>query len=240
MSLAGLKQFREQEERQGGAASYLRLKDGEKVKIHPLQELDPSSPNFSEKNGHAVFTKEWHNPEDFKKQIVDLSAEGQACVGPELLKQYGWDGDQNGGRGKPDAWRPKKFLYMNVLVQRAGAEPEVALVKWNMAPKATQANTLLAVYEDEDNDQTVANRWYTYSRKGADQFDTTYTLTPGDKSDIDVEAYDLIDIESVLPVYDYDRQRAVLGLNGPRTEASVSGGSAGESSSDDTGMDAGW
>lgn len=223
MGFEGLKKFRES---QSSGSKFLKIGKDESVRIRPLQELDTDSPNFSAKNGVAQYTKEWHNPEKgkFLNQIVDTMEEEGRCVGRELLAYYGWNGEDNGGRGeveknyRPDAWRPKEFMYLNVLVDNGKDEPYVAVAKFNMAPKAVQANALIATYENSEP-PSVTNRWFKYEREGEGQFNTTYKLVALDKNPkdkFDVEAYELLDLHEAAPYVSYERQRAALGVEGPR------------------------
>lgn len=205
----GLKKMYEAEN--SGGKKFLRLQDKDKVKVRFLQELDDDSKTYSPKMGVAYFTKEWHSPVDFKKQVVDTTDTEGASVGAELLAKYGWNGDQNGGRGAADTWRPKNFGYVNVLVDNGKDEPYVAVLKFNMAPKSPQQKALLGQFEATGS---ITDRWWSYSRKGAGQFDSEYTLVALDKDDFDVEAYadSLFDLEEVAPNVPYANQRQALGI----------------------------
>lgn len=218
----GLRAHRESQEQK---TKFFKLKDGEKVFIRPLVELDDDAKNFNPSQGLALFTKEWQNPEDFTRQIVDTMDEEGACVGQELLRKFGWNGDQNGGRGPkivngkefpgPDTWRPKDYMYLPCVVRtdKDSAEDEKVIVfKFNMAPKAVQGPFF---EEQHNNNKTITDRWYAYSRSGEGQYDTNYkvaALDPTPKDKFDPSAYEMPDLEAQTPYVEYSKQRAALGL----------------------------
>jgi len=49
---------------EGSKARWVKLADGESVKIRFLQELDPDSPNYLEKNGLGFIAAEHTNPKN--------------------------------------------------------------------------------------------------------------------------------------------------------------------------------
>lgn len=207
MSIEGLKAYREQKEKE--KKSYFKFYKppaDKKVKIRPLQELDPDSKNYNQEVGLAVFTKEWQNPQDFTKVIVDTTEEEGACLGQELLDEYGW-GD--GESGDPTiGWRPKERLYVNVLVDE-GDELFVGVLQCNLGKNAVQGPTLID-FSDNSDDHSITDRWWTFVRTGSG-FGTKYTLTPGDKSKLDTSKYELFDLNEVTPRVPYSNQKAALG-----------------------------
>lgn len=207
MSLEGLKAYRESKEKRASSGKYLWIGDGDKIKIRPLQELDPDSKNYSSKNGLARFTKEWSNPQDYTRVIVDTTEEEGACVGPELLREYGWGDTDNPG------WRPKERMYLNVLVDDGENDPHVEILQCNIGGRSVQGPALIDHSDNNDN-HSVTDRWWTYSRTGKGTTDTTYKLTPGDRDDSlpSVEKFDLLDIEESLPKVPYANQEAALGV----------------------------
>jgi len=50
---------------------WLKLADGQAVKIRFLEELDEDSANYSEDRGLAMVVKEHTNPKDFRRRAVD-------------------------------------------------------------------------------------------------------------------------------------------------------------------------
>jgi hypothetical protein len=186
----------------GAGSKFLRLKDGDKVTLRFLQELDLDAKNYSTKNDVAVFTKEWQNPSNFQQVILDTMEEEGACVGKEMSNaEGGWEA----------GWRPKNRIYINALVDNGTDEPYVAILQFNDSPKAVQANALI---DQHNTNGSITDREWVYSRTGAGQFDTVYKLVPKDKNPKlpPVEDYELLDIEAVLPRVPYAQQRAALGL----------------------------
>lgn len=213
MSFDGLKAYRESKQNEGGSRDFLRLKDKETVKIRPLQELDGDAEFFSPKNGLAKFSKEWQNPDDYRKSCVDTTNDEGACVGQEMLNEYGWT-IHKGTPNEAPGWRPKDWLYLNVLVDNGKDDPYVAILRCNAtSDKAVVSNTLINFAESQDN-HSITNRWWKYSRKGAGKNDTVYTLVSGDPEDLpSVESYELLDLEDAMPQVPYARQRVALGVD---------------------------
>ena len=57
---------------------WLKLADGQSVKIRFLEELDEDSPNYTEDRGLALVVKEHTNPKDFRRRAVDtMDTEGR-------------------------------------------------------------------------------------------------------------------------------------------------------------------
>jgi hypothetical protein len=239
----GLKAFQES---QASNSVFLSQKDGERIKIRPLQELDEDSKNYDSTLGVAEFTVEFQHPQDNRRAVVDTSADGEPNVGRELLAKYGWHGTENGGRGPrivngkevqpgPDTYRPKKFMYVNVLVDRGdGSEPEVKVAKWNMAEKAVQANVLIEAYT---NNGTVVDRWFSLARTGT-ELNTTYKMSPLDKDakdkfDPTKYADQLHDLRKAAPYVPYEKQMSVLRNaeeSTPQREPALAGAAAATSS----------
>lgn len=213
-ALSGIKKLRAmQEKQQGSGIKWVKLDDGQKLKVHLLQELDDESTNYSEKNGvMAIYTE--HTPPwqgGFRKKFECTSDEG-ACFGCEMHA------------ADPRAkWGGKGRLYVNVLVDelKEGVEPYVAVLSQGANAKNVVANTLADTFEEED---TVTNRWWNYSRKGSGIEDTTYSFTAVLKeSKLDVEQYELFDLRKVLAYVPYEEQEAYVDApsESPRKAAEV-------------------
>ena len=52
---------------EGSKARWVKLEDGESVKIRFLQELDPDSPTYNEKLGLGFIAVEHTNPKDYRR-----------------------------------------------------------------------------------------------------------------------------------------------------------------------------
>jgi len=194
-----------------------------KARVRPLQELDEDSKGFSAKAGVAVFDKQWNNPKVWYKVISDtMDTEGR-CVGEEMSKAPTGNmfTPKSGGEPRPETgwnkgWKAKEFMYINVLVDYLdGSEPVVKVAKWNMNEKAIQASALIDTY-DNSKDGTITDRWFAVSKTktGTESKDVQWKMTPLDRDpDLPpVTDYELIDLESLLPMYPYAKQREALGI----------------------------
>lgn len=183
----------------------LKLQDGDQVKIRLLQELDEDSPEYDPDMGRAQFYRVWSSPRDYRKEIVDTSDEG-GCIPQELSRIKG-----NWRYG----WRFKDFMFVNVLVVDKEGNETVKFMKNNLNEKAVEGPTLRDHFLNNEN--TVTDQWFVYSRTGKGVQDTRYTLTPVKKGPHDkpVSDYkdDLIDLEKKVTYVPYDEQRAYLGVN---------------------------
>jgi hypothetical protein len=54
----------------GVKARWAKLEDAESVKIRFLQELDPDSPTYNEKNGLGFIAVEHTNPKDYRRKAL--------------------------------------------------------------------------------------------------------------------------------------------------------------------------
>ena len=65
-------------ENDGPKVKWLKLADGQSVKIRFIEELDEDSANYAEKRGLALVVKEHVNPKDYKRKAVDtMETEGR-------------------------------------------------------------------------------------------------------------------------------------------------------------------
>lgn len=206
--LASIKNYNDELARRKAAAEaakvpWLKIEDGESVKVWYLQELDEGAKNYSEKNGLGFFATEHSNPKNFKIKASCSQDDEEACVGCEKHRE-----DWKLG------WKPKSTLYINVLVERKDKEGklvrEVAVMSQGNGPKAVIAPMILE-YAVENN--SIADRWWKITRKGATAQDTTYTPVvygPPDnpKDVVDVESYELTDLQRCVRVVPYAEQEA--------------------------------
>lgn len=154
-----------------------------------LQEIDEGSPNYSEKNGLAVFSLQHSNPENWKKNAACTIDEG-GCYGCER------------------EWRQKIVFYTNVLHLDADEGPTVKI--WSRGiGKGSVAQTLLDMAADEDYENSVTDKTFKFSRTGTTKDDTVYTLTNmGKAHGLNVEDYELYDLEQYIFTVAYERQEA--------------------------------
>lgn len=170
-------------------ATWVSLKGGESTKLIFLQEIDEDSPNYSEKNGLALFSIQHSNPDNWRKTAACTADEG-SCYGCEK------------------GWKKKIVFYVNVLVDNGSDEPYVAI--WNRGlGKGSVAQELLNMAADEDFGNSITDKNFKFSRTGTTKDDTTYALSvlpkPHDKN---VEDYELFDLEQYIFTVPYERQEA--------------------------------
>lgn len=178
-------------------AKFLKLNDGEQVKVRFLQELDPDSPHYNEQAGGGFVAVEHQHPNDFKKRFVCTMDEEGRCFGCERYAA--------GEKG----FKQKQKLYINALVTKADGSSEVVVVSQGNGPKSVTPQLLEAAGEYG----SITNRLFKLKRKGSGQTDTSYTLTPLDKDDFEYDAsqHELFDLEKVVYMVPFESQEKYLG-----------------------------
>lgn len=164
-------------------------KNGPAQKLVFLQEIDEGSPNFSEKNGLAIFSLQHSNPDNWKKTAACTADEGD-CYGCS--------------RG----WRQKVVFYVNVLVLDGDEAPYVAI--WSRGiGKGSVAQVLIDMASDEDYDNSISDKTFKFSRSGTTKDDTVYTLSNmGKPHGLNVEDYELFNLEDYVFTVKPDKQEA--------------------------------
>lgn len=190
----------------GPATKWFKLADKQAVKVVFLQELDPDSENYSQKNDLGFLAVEHVNPKNWRRKAVcSLDDEG-ACYGCEQHKK-----DWKAG------WKQKTRLYINVLVDegKPDSEPYVAVLSQGNGPKSITPTLI----EYAGDDGTITDKWFTIKRSGAGATDTSYTLRAGKEHGLDVEKYELFDLEKVLRQVPYADQEAHYNFDADATPA---------------------
>lgn len=169
-------------------ARYVSIEDGESVKLIFLQEIDEGSPNYSEKNGLALFAVQHSNPDNWQKK-AKCTADLGDCYGC--------------ARG----WRSSVMLYVNVLVDNGKEEPYVAI--WNRGlGKGSTAQALIDIAADEDFDYSISDKTFKFARTG-EKKNTTYSLSAMPKPHTkNVEDYELFDLPQYVFTVAPDKQEA--------------------------------
>lgn len=154
-----------------------------------LQEIDEGSPNFSEKNGLALFSLQHSNPDNWRKTAACTIDEGE-CY------------------GCAQGWRQKIVLYVNVLHLDDEEGPTVKIWSRGLG-KGSVAQSLLDMAADEDYNNSITDKTFKFSRSGTTKDDTTYTLTNlGKEHGLNVEDYELFDLEQYVFTVAPERQEA--------------------------------
>ena len=194
---------------EGSKARWVKLEDGESVKIRFLQELDPDSPNYNEKNGLGFIAVEHTNPKDYRRKGLCTMEDQGKCHGCEQHRK-----DYKAG------WKGRSRLYMNVLVDDGKEDPYVAILSQGSSGK-TVTPTLIE-YAGEMG--SITNLMWRIKRTGT-KTDTSYTIIPlaKDETPFDSSALQLYKLEEVavrdLP---YTEQEAFFNGEGANADSAES------------------
>ena len=77
----------------GPKARWLKLEDGQSVKIRFLNEVDADSKNYDDVRGLAIVVAEHTNPKDYRRKAVCTMEEEGRCYGSEMNRRdpkAGW------------------------------------------------------------------------------------------------------------------------------------------------------
>jgi hypothetical protein len=196
----------------GSKARWVKLDDAESVKIRFLQELDPDSPHYNEKNGLGFIAVEHTNPKDYKRKALCTIDDQGKCWGCEQHRK-----DYKAG------WKGRSRLYINVLVDDGKEDPYVAILSQGSSGK-TITPTLIE-YAGEMG--SISNLMWRIKRTGT-KTDTSYTSIPlaKDEAPFDSSGLELYELEKVavrdLP---YTEQEAFFNGEGGEDEPSTTAGS---------------
>lgn len=191
----------------GSKVRWLKLADGQSVKIRFIEELDEDSSNYSDKRGLALVVKEHTNPKDYKRRALDtMEAEGR-------------DWAEEMHRKDPKAgWRARLRFYCNVLVDDGLEEPYAAI--WAMGVSKQSAFNTIREYALETG--SISNLTWKLKRNGQGT-ETSYTLIPGvpDKEPYDWSKVEPFPLEKALNKIPYAEQEAFyLGFDTPSAGSS--------------------
>ena len=173
---------------------WLKLADGQSVKIRFLEELDEDSPNYNADRGLAMVVKEHTNPKDFRRRAVDT------------MDTEGRDWAEEMHRKDPKAgWRGRLRFYCNVLVDDGMEDPYVAI--WSMGVSKMSVFNTVREYAIETG--SISNLSWKLKRSGMST-ETSYTLIPSapDTEPYDWAAFEPYPIEMALNKIPYAEQEA--------------------------------
>lgn len=221
----GLKAIREMDEaaaRRRTKVNWLVVPKNSKVELIFLQELDESSTRYSEKNGLGFLVQEHNNPsrDQFFKRVMCINDEDHdfkcwACE--KNSKEWDKSTEENKYNG---GWGRKTNFYINALVRynKDGEDVEEVVVLQRTRSKRSYVDQIIDLAIE---DGFVSNRLFTLSRKG-EGFDTVYTLTHRkEDAGINVEDYELYDLNELVTEADYEDQANALGYEEPVEERPV-------------------
>jgi hypothetical protein len=143
---------------------WLKLSDGQSVKIRFIEELDEDSASYSADRGLALVVKEHTNPKDYKRKAIDtMDTEGRDWA-EEMYRK-----DPKGNVG----WRGRLRFYCNVLVDDGTEPPYVAI--WSMGVSKQSSFNTIREYALETG--SISNLQWKLKRNGVGT-ETNYTLIP--------------------------------------------------------------
>ena len=187
---------------------WLKLADGQSVKIRFVEELDEDSANYNADRGLALVVKEHTNPKDYKRKAVDtMEAEGRDWA-EEMHRK-----DVKAG------WRARLRFYCNVLVDDGIEAPYVAI--WSMGVSKQSAFNTIREYALETG--SISNVVWKVKRNGQGT-ETSYTTIPGapDTEPFDWSTFKPYALELALKKIPYAEQEAFyLGFDGPTTSSAT-------------------
>jgi hypothetical protein len=196
----------------GSKARWLKIEDSESVKIRFLQELDPDSPNYNQKNGLGFIAVEHTNPKDYRRKALCSIDDQGKCWGCEQHRK-----DYKAG------WKGRSRLYINVLVDDGKEDPYVAILSQGSSGK-TITPTLIE-YAGEMG--SISNLMWRIKRSGT-KTDTSYTIIPlaKDEAPFDSSSLELYELEKIavrdLP---YTEQESFFNGEGGQEEGSATSSS---------------
>ena len=168
---------------EGSKARCVKLADGESVKIRFLQELDPDSPNYLEKNGLGFIAAEHTNPKNYKSKALCTSDDQGRCWACEQHRK-----DYKAG------WKARSRLYINVLVDDGKEDPYVAILSQGTSGKSITPT--LIEYAGEMG--SVSNLTWRLKRSGTGTSTEYVGISLGqDKESLDISKYELFQLEKV-------------------------------------------
>jgi len=192
----------------GTKVRWLKLADGQAVKLRFIEELDDESANYNAERGLALVVKEHTNPKDYKRRALDT------------METEGRDWAEEMHRKDPKAgWRGRLRFYCNVLVDDGIEAPFVAI--WSMGVSKQSAFNTIREYALETG--SISNVLWKVKRNGQGT-ETSYTIIPSapDKEPFDWAEIKPYPLELALKNIPYAEQEAFyLGFDGPSTSSAT-------------------
>ncbi len=191
----------------GTKVRWLKLDDGQSVKIRFVNELDEDSKSYDESRGLAIVVKEHTNPKDYKRKAV--------CT----MDSEGRDWAEEMHRKDPKAgWGGRFRFYINVLVDNGVDDPYIAVFSQGVG-KQSAFNTIREYFLETGS---ISNLTWKLKRSGTGT-DTNYVLLPTapDAEPFDWSKYESPPLESAIRQIPYAEQESFyLGFDGPSGSSS--------------------
>lgn len=210
----GLKKINESMEKSAKPSSsgprvrWLKLEDGQSVKIRFANELDEDSRFYDAERGAAIVVREHQNPKDYRRKAV--------CT----MEDEGRDWAEEMHRKDPKAgWGGRLRFYINVLVDDGMEEPYIAV--WSMGVAKSPTFSTIREYAIESDG--ITNMQWKLKRNGKGT-ETNYVLMPGptDSEPFDWSAYEVFPLMSAVRKVPYAEQEAYyMGYDNPSTSTNI-------------------
>jgi hypothetical protein len=147
----------------GPKARWLKLEDGQSVKIRFLNEVDADSKSYNADNGLAIVVAEHTNPKDYRRKAACTLEEEGRCFGCEMHRR-----DPKAG------WKARLRYYTNVMVDDGTEDPFVAIWSQGVGPKSPTTTTIIEYAGDTGS---ITNVMWRLKRTGTGT-QTSYSLFP--------------------------------------------------------------
>lgn len=192
----------------GPKVRWLKLEDGQSVKLRFVNEVDEDSKFYDENRGLAIVVSEHTNPKDYRRKAVCTMEDAGRCFGCEMNAK-----DPKAG------WRARLRFYTNVLVEDGMEDPYVAV--WSMG--VAKAATFNTIREYAMESEGITNMMWKLKRSGVGT-ETNYILIPGatDSEPFDWSSVDAFNLETAVREVPYSEQESFfLGYDNPATSTAV-------------------
>lgn len=210
----GLKKINESMEKSSRPASagprvrWLKLEDGQSVKIRFANELDEDSKYYDAERGAAIVVREHQNPKDYRRKAI--------CT----MEDEGRDWAEEMHRKDPKAgWGGRLRFYINVLVDDGMEEPYIAV--WSMGVAKSPTFSTIREYAIESDG--ISNMQWKLKRNGKGT-ETNYVLMPGptDSEPFDWSQFEVFPLENAVRKVPYSEQEAYyMGYDNPTTSTNI-------------------
>jgi len=187
---------------------WLKVEDGQSVKIRFANELDEDSKFYDADRGAAIVVREHTNPKDYKRKAV--------CT----MDEEGRDWAEEMHRKDPKAgWGSRLRFYINVLVDDGLEEPYIAV--WSMG--VAKSPTFNTIREYAIESEGITNMQWKLKRNGRGT-ETNYVLMPGptDSEPFDWSNHEAFPLENAIRKVPYAEQESFyLGYDNPSTSTNI-------------------
>jgi len=192
----------------GPKVRWLKLEDGQSIKIRFANELDEDSKYYDAERGAAIVVREHQNPKDYRRKAV--------CT----METEGRDWAEEMHRKDPKAgWGGRLRFYINVLVDDGMEDPYIAV--WSMGvAKSPTFNTIREYAIESDG---ISNMQWKLKRNGKGM-ETNYVLIPGptDTEPFDWSKSESFPLESAVRHVPYAEQESFyMGYDNPSTSPNI-------------------